>query len=54
MGYYKSHSYLQGRFAMFDVHPANFVQVSSMVILPIDVIMMECDGFELAALEAAL
>jgi hypothetical protein len=25
MGYYKSHSYLLGRFAMFDVHPANFV-----------------------------
>lgn len=54
MGYYKSHSYLHGRFAMFDVHPANFVQVSSKVVLPIDVIMMECEGVELAALEAAL
>ncbi|MFM8717762.1 MAG: hypothetical protein ACKOHM_10880 [Spartobacteria bacterium] len=54
MGYYKSHSYLLGRFAMFDVHPANFVQVSSKVVLPIDVIMMECEGGELAALEAAL
>jgi len=54
MGYYKSHSYLLGRFAMFDVHPANFFQVSSMVILPIDVIMVECEGTELAALEASL
>lgn len=54
MGYYKSHSYLQGRFAMFDVHPANFVQVSASLILPIDVIMMECEGLELAALESAL
>jgi len=54
MGYYKSHSYLHRRYAMFDVHPANFVQVSSNLILPIDVIMMECEGAELAALEAAL
>jgi hypothetical protein len=54
MGYYKSHSYLHGRFAMFDVHPANFVQVSTNLILPIDVIMMECEGHELASLEAAL
>jgi hypothetical protein len=54
MGYYKSHSYIFGRFAMFDVHPANFVQVSPKVILPIDVIMMEFEGRELASLEAAL
>ena len=54
MGYYKSQSYLMGRFAMFDVHPANFVQVSPEIILPIDVIMMEFDGDELAILQASL
>ena len=54
MGCYKSHSYLMDRFAMFDVHPANFVQVSAEMILPIDVIMMEFDGDELAVLQAAL
>jgi hypothetical protein len=54
MGYYKSHSYLMDRFAMFDVHPANFVQVSAEIILPIDVIMMEFDGDELAVQQAAL
>jgi hypothetical protein len=42
------------RFAMFDVHPANFVQVSAEIILPIDVIMMEFGGDELAVLQAAL
>ena len=54
MGYYKSQSYLMGRFAMFDVHPANFVQVTPEIILPIDVIMMEFDGDELAILQASL
>jgi hypothetical protein len=53
MGYYKSQSYLMGRFAMFDVHPANFVQVSPEIILPIDVIMMEFGGDELAFLQAS-
>jgi hypothetical protein len=42
------------RFAMFDVHPANFVQVSAEIILPIDVIMMEFNANELAVLQAAL
>jgi len=51
MGYYKSLSYLQGNFAMFDVHPANFVQVSPGEILPIDVIMVEFHAKELAALQ---
>lgn len=54
MGYYKSQSYLMGRYAMFDVHPANFVQVSPEIILPIDVIMMEFVGDELAILRASL
>ena len=54
MGYYKSHSYLMNRWGMFDVHPANFVQVSPEIILPIDVIMMEFAGVELALLQAAL
>jgi len=54
MGYYKSQSYLMGRSAMFDVHPANFVQVTPEMILPIDVIMMEFDGDELAILQASL
>ncbi len=52
MGYYNSSSYLRGRHAMFDVHPANFVQVTTDIILPIDVIMIEYDGIELAALES--
>ncbi|TSA34945.1 MAG: hypothetical protein D4R65_05480 [Verrucomicrobiaceae bacterium] len=54
MGYYKSLSYLQGHFAMFDVHPANFVQVASGQILPIDVIMIEFHGKELVALQQRL
>jgi hypothetical protein len=43
-----------GRFAMFDVYPANFVQVSPEIILPIDVIMMEFEGNELTILQASL
>jgi hypothetical protein len=54
MGYYKSHSYLMDCFAMFDVHPANCVQVTPKILLPIDVIMMEFEGEELEALQAAL
>ena len=54
MGYYKSQSYLMGRCAMFDVHPANFVQVSPDIILPIDVIMMEFEGDELDILSKAV
>lgn len=52
MGYYKSLSFLRDSIGLFDVHPANFVQVSPELILPIDVIMIEFSGTELAALQA--
>ncbi len=52
MGYYKSASYLRGNIGMFDVHPANFVQVASGLIVPIDVIMIEFEEADLRKLGA--
>jgi hypothetical protein len=51
MGYYKSASYLRDDVAMFDVHPANFVETSPRVIVPIDVIMIQFFGPELDLLQ---